>query len=272
MESYFFVPGTRLHKLKKIENLKVSQIIIDLEDSVKFSERERVIDEIKASSDYKNLYIRVPLYNELDRLDKSIFLDLYNHGFNRFVFPKIKRSLDFESLMDEKESEDLDIILLVETIRFFFEIKDVLLENKRNISGIGVGSHDFIAEVGGVHNLKNLEYVRLRTLYLARMINCSAIDIASMELNSASNLRREILDGFEKGYNAKFFIHPWQIEVKNEILFYSEEDLRWATRIREKLAKANNSKEFAPIVIDGQIIERPHLNRVEKIIRYYESK
>lgn len=272
MESYFFIPGTRLHKIEDIQNLNISQIIIDLEDAVKFSERRQIIEALKSNSDYKNFYIRIPLYDETEKIETSFFRELYGNGFRKFVFPKLQKASDFDIIISEKEYSNLQVILLVETSRFFLEAKETLLKYEKIFSGIGMGSHDFMSEVGGLHNLKNLEYVRLQLLYLARMINIKAIDIASMELKKETLLKEEIIDGFNKGYDAKFFIHPWQIRILKSVLLYSEEELSWALKVQEELKKVDSKAEFNPVVIDGQIIERPHLNKVKKIIRYYETK
>lgn len=272
MESYFFVPGTRLHKIPDIQKLNVSQIIIDLEDAVKFSEREQILEQLKTNADYKNFYVRVPLYDATEKIDTVIFKELYEKGFRKFVFPKIQKSVDFDVIISQSNYTDLQIILLVETTRFFLEVKDVLLKYENIFSGIGIGSHDFMAEVGGVHDLRNLEYVRLQILYLARMINIKAIDIASMELKQEENYKEEIIDGLRKGYDAKFFIHPWQIDIFKSISLYSREELNWARKVQNEFKIVGSKAEFNPVVIDGQIIERPHLNKAKKIIKYYESK
>lgn len=272
MESYFFVPGTRLHKIADIQKLNVSQIIIDLEDAVKFSERRQIIEQLKSNSDYKVFYVRIPLYNEAEKIETSFFRELYDNGFRKFVFPKIQKASDFDIIISEKEYSDLQAILLVETTRFFLEAKETLLKYEKIFSGIGIGSHDFMSEVGGLHNLKNLEYVRLRILYLARMINIKAIDIASMELKDENLYKNEIIDGFTKGYDGKFFIHPWQINTFKSISLYSKEELNWAKKIKNELVKVGSEREFNPIILDGQIIERPHLAKAEKIIKYYETK
>lgn len=272
MESYFFVPGTRLHKIKDIQKLDVTQIIIDLEDAVKFSERGLILEQLINNAEYKNYYIRIPLYDQDEKLYMLIFKELYENGFRKFVFPKIQKATDFDLILNEGKYTDIKIILLIETTRFFLEVRDVLLKYESLFSGIGIGSHDFMSEVGGVHDLNNLEYVRLHVLYLARMIDINAIDIVSMELNEQAIFQDEILDGFRKGYDAKFFIHPWQINMFKSIYLYSELELQWAIRVKEELLKVGSADEFNPIVIDNQIIERPHLKKAEKIIKYYETK
>src|SRR5699024_9351984 len=107
MESYFFVPGTRLHKIKDIQRLNVSQIIIDLEDAVKFSERRQIIEQLKSNLEYKKIYVRVPLYNEKMELETSFFKELYDYGYKKFVFPKIQKASDFYKIISEKKYADL---------------------------------------------------------------------------------------------------------------------------------------------------------------------
>src|SRR5690554_6578654 len=106
MESFFFVPGTRLHKIKDIQNLNVSQIIIDLEDAVKVSERRQILQQLLESIDFEDFYIRIPLYNVKGFLDTSFFVELYENGFRKFIFPKITHASDFDCIVSEKEYTD----------------------------------------------------------------------------------------------------------------------------------------------------------------------
>lgn len=272
MNSFFFVPGNRLHKIEAIQKLNVSEIVIDLEDAVKVSEREVIIEDLITTSAYTQFFIRIPLYTSAGHIDTSVLNKLYRGGYRKFIFPKIQAAADFKEIYTPSDYQDVNIVLLVEHARFFLEAKDVLLQYPEIFTGIGVGSHDFMAEIGGIHNLQNLEYIRLQILYLARMIHIKAIDIASMELKDEEQLKAEIIDGFQKGYDSKFFIHPWQINVFRTIPLYSEKELDWANKIIDKLRKVGSSDEFNPIIVAGQIIERPHLAKAEKIIKYYASK
>ncbi|MCH3884616.1 aldolase/citrate lyase family protein [Tenacibaculum aquimarinum] len=272
MKKYFFVPGNKLHKINSILKLNVSDIIIDLEDAVKFSEREDIISNLNKQPEYKKHFIRVPLYDIENKLNFSMFESLITFGFTKFVFPKIESKSDFELIIDNVKSENLKIILLIETPRLFLEAKELLLENQKYFVGLAIGSHDLMSVIGGEHSLKNLEVFRQNILILARMISIEAIDIASMELSNESEVEKEIIDGFKKGYDGKFYIHPWQLNVEKRLTLYSKKEYNWAIKIKNELEKVSSEKEFAPVVIDGEIIERPHLNKVKKIIEYYETK
>lgn len=276
MNSYFFIPGTRLHKIGVIQALKVTAIIIDLEDAVKGTERQSIIDTVIVDDTFKNYFFRVPLYDQNNQLlNLDIFDRLVNSGIKNFVLPKLYNKKDLLYITDKSKYKHLKFLLLIESPRFFLEIEDVLLYNRpKQITGIGLGSHDFMAEIGGVHHLKNLDYIRTQLLYLARATDITAIDIASMELKNAENFRNEMIDGFEKGYDAKFFIHPWQMELKNDLILYNQEDLDWALEVKSVLKSVGDRDEFNPIVIKGNIIEKPHILKMQKILDYfkYESK
>ena len=113
------------------------------------------------------------------------------------------------------------------TIAFITGIYEELLNTinsyRNRISAIGLGSHDFMASIGGKHTLQNLEVVRQHILYMAKAANIISIDIASMDLKDAEQFRSEVVDGFDKGYNAKFVIHPIQLHIRQNIKFYKSE-------------------------------------------------
>jgi len=93
-----------------------------------------------------------------------------------------------------------------------------------------------------------------------------------MELNDMASFENEILDGFQKGYDAKLIIHPKQQQFINEIQFYSIEDFDWAKKVLNALSMINGIENFNPVVINGSIVERPHLKRAEKIINWFKNK
>lgn len=271
MDTYFFVPGNRINKIEDIEALGVTQIIIDLEDAVKFSERESILKVFKNNNLLQKYFIRIPLFNEKGILDFYFLKKLVDFGYSNFVFPKLNEFDQVSQVFNSIGTANIKVLLLIETPRLFLEAKDILLSFRKYIFAIGMGSHDFMSEIGGEHTLKNLEVVRLQLLYLARMCSMEAIDIASMELIDEKSFKDEIIDGFMKGYDAKFFIHPWQLNVFKGLSLYTEKDYFWATKILETLKEVGNVDEFNPVIIDGQVIERPHLNKAKKIIKYYKS-
>src|SRR5690606_26573863 len=91
MESYFFIPGTRLHKVNDILKINISEVIIDLEDAVKFSERKQILAQLLKSPDFSRFYIRIPLYNSENKLDSYYLDNLYKAGLENLYFLKFKK-------------------------------------------------------------------------------------------------------------------------------------------------------------------------------------
>lgn len=273
MDSYFFIPASKLKKLQELRKLNIKEFIIDFEDSIKASQRNIFFLELKILGNSKEFYIRVPLHSlkNANELDLTLISGFIEQGYKKFVFPKISSTNQFEKVLNTLNIPDLEIILLVETPRLYFELQSSILKYKKNLTGIGLGSHDFISIVGGKYTLKNLEVVRQNILYLAKYCNITSIDIASMNVDDKDSFKEEVLDGFNKGYEAKFIIHPKQFEIINEIQFYSEQEYIQALKIEEILSKLENKKEFNPIVFDGKIIEQPHINRAKQILKKYKK-
>ncbi len=272
MNRYFFVPGNKIHKIPSLSKFNIDTIIIDLEDAVKFSERAEIVAQLIAQKEaLQQHFIRVPLHSSDDKMDLTILENLVHGGFTNFVFPKLETKKDVTILFDTFPDVAFKAILLVETPSLFFDAREVLLTYKKYFCGLGFGSHDIMTEIGGAHTLKNLEYPRMQMLYLAKACKVEAIDIASMELKNESILQEEIIDGFSKGFDAKLFIHPWQLEVADNAPLYTDKDQEWAQNVLEALSTVANDGEFNPRIINGQIIERPHLNKAKKIIKYFKK-
>ncbi|MGV0753026.1 aldolase/citrate lyase family protein [Empedobacter brevis] len=270
MKSYFFVPANRLHKIDEIKQLNIDQIIIDLEDAVKSSERNLYLESLANEKIDRSFFVRVPLYTISNQLDLNFYKELKSLGYNNFVFPKIQNIIDFEKIIQEV-NETEEIILLIETPLFFVQLKEVVEKYHQKIKGIGLGSHDLMNFLNAEHSLMNIEFYRNFVLLYAKAFQIEAFDIASMELENEKVLEVEILDGFKKGFDAKLYIHPWQIKIKDNIEFFSENDLDWAKKIYSEYLKVGNAEEFNPIVVDGEIIEKPHLNKVFTILKYFNK-
>mgnify|MGYP001441727829 CR=1 FL=1 len=269
MESYFFVPASKLNKLQGLRKLKIKEFIIDFEDAIKASQRNSFFLELNNVEKSKEFYLRVPLHSlkHTDKLDLKLISKFIEQGYTKFVFPKISSTDQLGQVLKTLKTAALEIILLVETPRLYLELQSTIFNYQKNLTGIGLGSHDFMSMVGGEHTLKNLEVIRQNILYLAKSCNITSIDIASMDINDEEAFNIEVIDGFNKGYEAKFIIHPKQFNIMNRIQFYSEEEYIQALKIEEELSKLENKKEFAPIVLDGKIIEQAHINRAKNILK-----
>lgn len=272
MQPYFFVPATKLHKIPSVLELGVDKIIIDLEDAVSFADTPKVLENLRLKPELKKHFVRVPVINvHTNQMDFSIIQRLKSAGFDKFMLPKLRTFHQFKALAEKIEFAPHSLILLVENPRLLIETPLILKEYPDLFHGSCIGSHDYISETGGLYNLANLEYPRQLILNYARMFEISAIDIASMELNDLVNFENEVMDGFHKGYDAKLLIHPKQLHFFNQIKFYTLDDFDWAVKVHAALLAVNGMENFSPVIIDGIVVERPHLKRAAKIAKWFKK-
>lgn len=269
MQSYFFIPGTLLHKIDSILHHGADEVIIDLEDAVGASDRKAIIDALQKDSHYQQFWIRLFLR---ENFDEDLLLEnlssLLDKGYRKFILPKLKNVSELkEIIIKTKATDNISYIILIEHPLLLAEIEEILKEYHPFIHAIAIGSHDLIAFMGGKHQLINLEYPRNRILYAAKAYGVKAIDLASMDIDNPQLLKKEIIDGFEKGFDGKFFIHPSQLTVFNEIDFFDENEKKWAKKVVALLDDVGVKDEFKPIVVDGKIVEKPHINKAKFILK-----
>lgn len=270
MQSLFFIPATKLSKISHIKDIGVNEIIIDLEDAVSLSDLSRVLEELLLLED-KSCFVRVPVINN-DSVDLEILSMLNQAGFEKFMLPKLGSYNHFKEIAKGVGFATKSIILLVENPKILYEVPKILEDHSDLFYGICLGSHDYISEIGGEYSLENLGYPRQLILNYARIYDIMAIDIASMDINDIENFEKEVIDGFKKGYDAKLLIHPKQLNHFKEIQLYNNADHDWAVKVISALNETDSIENFGPVVIDGKIVERPHIKKAKSILDWFKNR
>jgi len=269
MQSYFFVPASKLNKLADISKKGVGEMIIDFEDAILSSEKEKYFETLKTLSNLKDYWFRVPLrgtFNE--EISYDFILKLNSIGAVKIILPKLKSA---EELIDVLNTFSKNkFILLIEHPRLLIEIKNAIINNPIMISslyGLGLGSHDLMAFLEAKHSEPQLDYPRKELLYIAKAYNLKAIDIASMNIFDKLTFMEEVQYGMDNGYDAKFLIHPNQITWFDEQLKQNEILVNWAQNVLDHLPKNYNGDSIVPFILNEEVIEKPHAMRALEIIR-----
>lgn len=266
INAFFFVPASKMDKIFKIKN-DVDEIIIDFEDGIKTDDREKLQIEINKFQGFKNFWYRVPVRNDFS--DEELNFELLNSfldlGIRKVVLPKIISKNELILIYSElKKFSDLELILLIEHPRLLLEMPQILQVRslEASITGIGIGSHDFMAFMEVPHSSENLKFLRQEISIVAKAYGKIAIDIASMEIKDQKIFEEELASGYSLGLKDKFIIHPQQIFWLHA---YKENNLEqlWAEKI---LASLPTNYDGEPFIFEGEIIERPHVKKAIKII------
>ncbi|MFD2563555.1 HpcH/HpaI aldolase/citrate lyase family protein [Aquimarina rubra] len=279
LDSYFFVPANNKRFIEKSKSLVVDHMIFDLEDAVASSELEEALKNLKNLSDKKNCWVRPPLFVN-EQIDNVILQKSLNIGFNKFVFPKVSAKVEMlflEKWIIEQYGDNLldkiEVILLVENPNCLLELEKIL-ESKLNIVAVSLGSHDYCNAMSMKHIRKNLDYSKHKILNIARANGIMFLDSPSMNIKNKEIYTENIEEAFSLGCDGIMTIHPNQLKWINEFPFYSEEEIETAKTIWQNVLQIGENN-FSVIKLDGQVYERPHLNRIKKIINWantHESK
>jgi len=273
MESFFFVPANRLDKLDYINDLNLDNIIIDFEDSVVPEQRKKSFTSLLRFNNYNLFWLRIPLREDFESdLQTEFLIKAHRVGIRKIVLPKIIDSRELVKILEL--FEDVTYLILVEHPKLLIELTNFLVQNenyKRQIYAVGLGSHDLLAFMNVKHDLPQLEYPRKKLQYIAKAYDLKTVDIASMNIVDKEAFQNEISYAINNGFDGKFLIHPRQWEWMKSTLVKRNEDLTWAKKIVSHLPKeyVENSKnmDINPFVIDGEVIEKPHVLRAIKILK-----
>lgn len=269
MQSYFFIPASRLDNFTKIKKSKPNFVIIDFEDAIIEKDIDIYFKELHHIKDYQSYWYRLPIRNDFHNdIDLKYIRKFIDKGINLIVLPKLKSAAELRGICEE--FQDIKFIVLIEHPKLLLEMRFALMmdnyKNLKNIIGLALGSHDLTTFLNAKHEEEQLDYPRKELLYLAKAYDFVAIDIASMEIFDQEKFNREVKNGIDNGYDAKFIIHPKQLEwLKTNK--QNEKDTFWAKNVLSKLPQDYNGEDFAPFVFNKEVIEKPHAIKALEILK-----
>lgn len=269
MKSYFFIPASRLRKLTNVKESFTDEIIIDFEDAILNSEIDIYFEEIKTIENIGSYWFRIPLRNSFeDLLNLDYIRRFHQIGVKLMILPKIKSAAELIEII--QQFENISYILLIEHPRLLLEIRHAFMHHPnilKCIRGIGLGSHDLMTFLNAKHTPEQLDYPRKEVLYMAKAYNLEAIDIASMDIFNEESFVEEVKYAKNNGYDAKFIIHPKQLEWFKEQTAQDKELYKWAESVVTHLPKNYNGESIEPFILNNEVIEKPHVLRALDIIR-----
>ena len=87
-----------------------------------------------------------------------------------------------------------------------------------------------------------------------------------MRLDDPDGLARSSQRARQLGFDGKSAIHPGQVGPINSIFSPTPEQIAWAERVLAALPGGDEA-QLGAAVLDGQLIEAPHLARARRTLR-----
>lgn len=265
LEKYFFLPASNKKFIYNLNKIETDKIVFDLEDAITNHDLNDSIENLSNLQIRNNYWVRFPFLNA----KQSNINKLIDSGFRNFVVPKIRNKNDYQNILKKlSDIEEVNFIILVENPYFLLKLTELLSDNSKIIVGVGLGSHDYSAEMNMQHDFENLTFARNIILNTAKAYNINAVDIASMEIDNKEKLEKEFISAVRMGFDGKFFIHPKQLEIFNKTKFFTDEEIEEAIEIVTILKDKN---DFAAFKYNGKVYEKPHLKRLVKIVEWVKK-
>jgi citrate lyase subunit beta/citryl-CoA lyase len=284
MRSALFIPGDDERKLAKGLGSGADALIVDLEDSVAPEAKSRArtiaaefLRAAAAEPDRPRLLVRVnPLDGELTDADLDAIMPAAPECV---MLPKSLSGASVQHLaakiaVREAQSGLSDgstkiIALATENAAALFNLASYRKCSAR-LEGLTWGGEDLSADLGAETNREAdgawagpYALARNLTLLAAVAAGVAPIDTVFTNFRDLEGLRAEALKARRDGFSAKMAIHPAQVPIINEVFTPTQQALAKA----EAIIAAFAAKPGAGVVaIDGEMFDRPHLLRAERLI------
>ncbi|TWG94127.1 citrate lyase subunit beta/citryl-CoA lyase [Mesorhizobium sp. J18] len=283
MRSLLFVPGDSERKLEKSLQSGADILIVDLEDSVAAGNKEdarRIAAEFiadKKAGTSSFFYVRVnDLSTGLTDEDLEAMMAVRPDGI---ILPKAQGGQDVTHLAAKLRVHEAEQGIEDGTTRILPIITETASgvlaastyrEASPRLSGITWGAEDLSADIGARtardedgRFTDTFRIARAMTILAAASAEVAAVDTVFPNFRDEGGFRRECVEAERDGFTAKMAIHPAQVPIINEAFTPSAEAVAHSKAVIDAFSAAGNP---GVVAIDGQMYDRPHLRRAERIL------
>jgi citrate lyase subunit beta/citryl-CoA lyase len=284
MRSLLFVPADSDRKLAKSLSAGADALILDLEDAVA-ADRKQIAREMardflaaaKAREGRPRLYVRInSLATDYWGADLDAVVPVSPDGI---MIPKPRSGEDVHQLslalghLEERAGlpqSGIRIMAIATEVPVCVLNMASFIEASSRLEALTWGAEDLSAEVGSSATREAsgtftspYRLARDLTLFTAAAANLQPIDTVFIDFRDLDGLKQEAMIAARDGFTGKLAIHPDQVAIINAAFTPSEREIE---RARGIVAMFKASPEAGVISLNGQMYDRPHLTRAERVL------
>lgn len=267
--SVLCVPGGDEHKIRKAMTSGADQVVIDLEDAVPPADKDRArallgtIAWREIADPLPSIAVRVNAsrtpwcHSDIEAVARL------GMPLSSIVLPKVESAGDLEfadRLLDGVEAGAprtgrIAVEALIETAAGLSRIEQIASATSR-LSTLITGYADLAASLGRAAGLDPALWIAVqdRLIAAARTNRLDAVDGPYLGVGVDDAFDAAVDHAARIGFDAKWAIHPRQVEAINLAFAPSGEQVKYARRVVEALAAAHESGRGA-VELDGQMID-----------------
>lgn len=289
MRSLLFVPGDSEKKLEKGFSCGADVVIVDLEDSVAIGNKQAARDiardfirEHRAKTSSR-IYVRVndlgtgltddDLGTIMAAAPDGIMLPKANGGADAIHLSAKLRVHEAENGLDDCATQI--VAIMTETAVGLLAASTWIENRTPRLAALTWGAEDLSAAIGARQARDGdgrytdvFRLARTLTILAASASDVAAIDTVFVNFRDEEGLRRECAAAERDGFTGKMAIHPAQVPVINAAFTPDKEAVAQARSVIAAFEAAGNP---GVVAIDGQMYDRPHLTRAQRLVARAEA-
>jgi citrate lyase subunit beta / citryl-CoA lyase len=275
--SLLFVPVTAKRFVDGAARRGADAIILDLEDSVASSEKERARTLVPEAAEIvsrggADVVVRI---NRPPRLAVRDIEAAVGRRVLALALPKTDSAEHVQLLaeiVDEVEAErglapgTTRLIAMVETAAAFFRLAEIARAHPR-LCALNLGAEDFATSAGIMAEPEALTMLKQMAVFAARAAGIMPLGfIGSIaEFHDLDGFRRTIRRSRRFGFIGASVIHPSQVPILNEKFRASAEEVDHARRVVAAYDKAL-AEGVGAVTVDGKMIDVPVVDRARLLL------
>lgn len=282
--SVLYAPAANARALEKLAGLRVDVVIVDLEDAVGPQDKDAARAAAAAfisryagvqARPFRELVVRVnALETPQGAEDLQAILPL---GPDAILLPKIDSAGDIDRVsaaFDQLEARrGMALWAMLETPKAVVNLNEIAsLGSRRRLSALVVGANDLGAalHMPAATRRNALRPILQQTVVAARAFGLAAIDSVYNTHQDVEGFAAEAAEARALGFDGKSLIHPRQIAPCHDAFAPTPAETDWARRVVAAF-EAPEHWESGVMSVDGQMVERLHLQEARRILALIED-
>ncbi len=263
LTSFLFVPGSRPDRIDKALSSGADAVIVDLEDAVKFDEKEsarRSVACFLEKNKDSSVLIRV---NSPDSCEHEKDLALCREAGNVFgvMLPKASHRSEIEYVANHTGKP---VWPLIESASGVTALPDLI--NAVGVTRLSIGALDLAADLELVYSTKGcekvLDFCRAQIVLYSKIGGLGPpVESVVPTINEFDEISRVATQAKQMGFGGMLAIHPNQLPEIHRAFLPSQVEVDWAERV------ISGSKKFGSVFqIDGKMVDAPVVKSAKRII------
>ena len=275
--SMLFVPVTQQRFVDGAAKRGADAIILDLEDAVAASEKERartLVPEAARIVSRGGADVVVRL-NRPMRMTVRDLEAVIGPGVDAIALPKAESAQHVQlvaEIIDDLEAErgmpagTTKMLAMVETCSAFFRFAEIAQASPRLVA-LNLGAEDFATAAGMLPEPEGLLMPKQTCIFAARAAGIMPLGFVGTvaEFHDLDGFRQTVRRSRRLGFVGASVIHPSQIQILNEEFRPSAAEVEHASRVVAAYDKAL-AEGVGAVTVDGKMIDVPVVERAKLLL------